>query len=128
MSNQPEEKGEGAAAAPAAGGIKAWLPLLVTLLLMPVLAYALTTFVLLPKLQKSMGGGAPAEPAEAAPSGEHAGGSHGGAVKVSAREPGSAKGKTKVPLSKIVVNVSGSLGTRLLLTSLTLAGNGGDFK
>src|SRR5258705_13651192 len=114
MANHPEVKGEEAAEAPAAGGgFKAWLPLLITLLLMPVLAYALTTFVLLPKLQKSMGGGAAAEPAEAAPSGEKHGGDSHGSVKVNAREPGSAKGKTKVPLSKIVVNVSGSLGTRL---------------
>ena len=41
---------------------------------------------------------------------------------------GPAKPKTKVPLSKIVVNVSGSQGTRLLLTSLTLAGSTADFK
>ena len=32
------------------------------------------------------------------------------------------------PVGKPTFNVSGSLGTRLLLTSLTLAGNGGDFK
>ena len=92
---------------------------------MPALAYGLTMFVLLPKLQKGLGGGHPAEPAESAPGDS---GHHGGATKVNAREPGSAKAKIKVPLSKIVVNVSGSLGTRLLLTSLTLAGNGNDFK
>ncbi len=124
MATHPEENGDGAAAgAAAAGGFKAWLPLLLTLVLMPVLAYALTTFVLLPKMQKAMGGSA-AEPGESPPAGEH----HGGAVKVNAREPGAGKAKTKVSLSKIVVNVSGSLGTRLLLASLTLAGNGGDFK
>ena len=132
MSNQPEGAADAVAAAPAAGGgIKAWLPLILTLVLMPVVAYALTTFVLLPKLQKAMGGASAenadhGETAEPAPSGGHGG--HGGSTKANAREPGSAKGKTKVPLSKIVVNVSGSLGTRLLLTSLTLAGNGGDFK
>ena len=132
MATHPEEKGDGAAAGAAgaagaapAGGFKAWLPLLLTIVLMPVLAYGLTTFVLLPKLQKGMGGPA-AEPAESPP----ADAPHGGAVKINARESGSGsgKGKIKVPLSKIVVNVSGSLGTRLLLTSLTLAGNGADFK
>src|SRR6185503_581406 len=106
-------------------GFKPWLPLIVTLLLMPALAYGLTMFVLLPKLQKGLGGGHPAEPAESAPGDS---GHHGGATKVNAREPGSAKAKIKVPLSKIVVNVSGSLGTRLLLTSLTLAGSTTDFK
>ncbi|MEY2410414.1 MAG: flagellar protein FliL [Verrucomicrobiota bacterium] len=125
MATHPEDKNDAVtAAAPASGGFKAWLPLILTILLMPVLAYVLTTFVLLPKLQKSLGG-ASGDAGESAPaSGEH----HGGSVKVNAREPGSGKGKTKVSLSKIVVNVSGSLGTRLLLTSLTLAGNGGDFK
>src|SRR6185503_18772343 len=49
-----------------------------------------------------------------------------GALKVNAREPG--KAKMKVPLTKLVVNVSGSLGTRLLLTSLTLAGGANEFK
>ena len=57
MANPPEEKGDGAAAGtPASGGFKAWLPLWVTILLMPVLAYGLTIYVLLPKLQKAKGG------------------------------------------------------------------------
>ena len=124
MATHPEEKGDGIpAGAAATGGFKAWLPLLLTIVLMPVLAYGLTTFVLLPKLQKSLGGSA-AEAGESSTAGEP----HGGTVKVNAREPGPGKARIKVPLSKIVVNVSGSLGTRMMLTSLTLAGNGGDFK
>jgi flagellar basal body-associated protein FliL len=127
MANEPADTGEAKAAAPAAepsgqGGFKAWLPLLLTLLIMPGVAYAMTMFVLLPKLQHALGGdtvhareagGEGAEPA--APS-----------EKSHAKEAG--KPKTKVPLSKIVVNVSGSLGTRLLLCSFTLAGNSNDFK
>ena len=46
-------------AAPA-GGIKALLPLILAVVLMPVLAYVMTMFVLLPKLQKATGGAAAA--------------------------------------------------------------------
>src|SRR5580704_2214248 len=42
------------AAAPASGGIKAWLPLIVAVVTMPALAYATTKFVLLPKLEHSI--------------------------------------------------------------------------
>jgi flagellar FliL protein len=107
-------------ASAASGGIKAWLPLLLTLLLMPALAYATTMFVLLPKLQKGLAGEAQTDTGKPP--------SQSGTVKANARESSPAKPKTKVPLSKIVVNVSGSQGTRLLLTSLTLAGGAADFK
>ena len=47
---------EQAGSAPAKGG-NPWLPLVANIVLMPAIAYGLTTFVLLPKLQ---GGKAPA--------------------------------------------------------------------
>ena len=103
------------------GGLMAWLPLVLSLLLMPALAYATTMFVLLPKLQKGLS----TADAGATPS---VGKESVGPAKANAREPASAKPKTKVQLSKIVVNVSGSQGTRLLLTSLTLAGAAAEFK
>ncbi len=69
------------AAAPAGGGgggIKALLPLILTVVLMPVLAYAMTMFVLVPKLQKATvharSGGEGAEGGE----GEHGEGGEGG--------------------------------------------------
>ena len=101
------------------GGLMAWAPLLLSLLLMPALAYATTVFVLLPKLQKGLSADSSAMPA-----GKDATAS----AKANARETAPSKPKTKVQLSKIVVNVSGSQGTRLLLTSLTLAGAAADFK
>lgn len=124
MPDQPEETTT-EAPAPAqpngGGGLKPWLPLLLSVLLMPALAYGMTMFVLLPKLQKGLSadtsGGGGTEPGKE---------SHGG-VKANAREPAS-KPKTKIQLSKIVVNVSGSQGARLLLTSLTLAGSAAEFK
>lgn len=105
---------EAAAAAPAPGGIKAWLPLIVTIVAMPALAFATARFVILPKLQQSMGHTENAEgaPGDHAPSGEKKG----------------SKSKFTVPLSKMLVNISGTMGTRYLLTSVTLVSNNPDLK
>lgn len=117
-------------AAPAGGGIKAMLPLILNVVLMPVMAYVMTVFVLLPKIN-SAGITAhakteSAEPAEGGGSGEHGepakeeggGGKH-----------GASGGKVSVPLSaKVLVNVSGTAGTRYLLASLTLVGTNAELK
>jgi flagellar FliL protein len=124
MADAPDSKSS--ASSPASGGgLKAWLPLLLTVLLMPALAYVMTSFVLVPKLQKSLG-------LQAVSAREGAEGEAGGQPGESTgKEPGGAKTKgpkVKVPLTKIIVNVSGSLGSRMLLASFTLAGNSADFK
>lgn len=120
----PAEATAGEAAAPAkGGGFKALLPLIITIVLMPVLAWAMTNFVLVPKLQKSLGvGPAPAEHA-AENSGEHG-------ETASGKEPAGKNGgpKETVAMSKLLVNVSGSMGSRYLLASLTLSGGTPDFK
>ena len=113
---------EGAApAAPAAetpagggGGFKAWLPLIVTVVIMPVLAYGMTRFVLLPKLQKGLGITAAAREEAVT------------ATKP-AKEDTSAK-KESVPLNKLLVNVAGTMGARYLLVSLSLVGADGTLK
>src|SRR5882724_2950768 len=124
MAAQPAEKNETTpaekAAGPPSGGFKAWLPLILTIVVTPALAYVMTTYVLIPKLQNSLG----AQTVQAREANEEHIASTG--EKAAAKESG--KPKTKIPLSKVVVNVSGSLGTRLLLASFTLAGNSGDFK
>lgn len=106
-----------AAAAPAGSaptGFKAWLPLIITVLLMPVLAYAMTTFVLVPKLQEGLGV-APANPAVAAPkSGK------------SAKE--SNEKREAVTMNKLLVNVAGTMGARYLLVSLNVVGTEANFK
>ncbi len=121
-------------AAPAAGGgIKAMLPLILNVVLMPVMAYVMTVFVLLPKINsgsvtahaKTEGG----EVAEAAP----AAGGHGEPAKeekgAGGKHGGAAGGKTAVPLSaKVLVNVSGTAGTRYLLAQLTLVGTSAELK
>lgn len=96
----------GAAEKPAgSSALKAWLPLIIALVAMPVLAYATTKFVLLPKLQKDLGITAAA--GEAGQEGKTA----------------EAGRKETVAMTKLLVNVSGTMGQRYLLVSLSLVGS-----
>ena len=101
------------AAAPApADRFKAWLPLLITVLVMPLLAYAMTTCVLLPRLQKGLGIAAAPASGQTAETG-----------------PGSGSAKREsVAMNKLLVNVAGTMGSRYLLVSLSLAGEDADFR
>jgi flagellar FliL protein len=97
-------------AAPASpgGGIKAWLPLILAIVLMPALAFGMTKFVIVPELQKSLG---IKEPSESGSGGKS--------------KSGDAK-KTSVPFNKLLVNIAGTMGARYLLVSVTLVGTGGE--
>jgi flagellar FliL protein len=134
------EGGAGADAAPAAkaGGMQAWLPLIIAITVLPVVSYAVTTFVLLPKLQKGLGlapaaaaapaaggHGAPADahgaPKEAADAGGHGApkadsGGHGAKPEGG----GGSGGREQVPLTKLIVNVAGTQASRILLSSVIL--------
>lgn len=114
------------APAPATGGIKPFIPLLANLILMPVLAYAMTAFVLVPKLAKKVGHTeAASEPAAASAHGAEA--EHGS--KSEAPDTSGGKIKYSVPLSKkTLVNVSGTMGTRYLLAEFILVGNNPSLK
>lgn len=104
------EAAPGAASAAASGGIKAWLPLIITVALMPALAFATVKFILVPQVKKSL-----AQDTGAAPAGDAAPDSKDGA-------PAEGKTKVKIPMQKILVNVAGTMGTRYLMTSITLVG------
>src|SRR5205814_3508302 len=112
-SNVKEEETATAVAAPAsaAGGAKAWLPLLASILLMPVLSYGMTQFGLLPRLQKGLG-------IAASP-----GAAHGKGGKEAADAP-----RESVLMNKLLVNVAGTMGARYLLVSVSVVGSGSDFK
>lgn len=106
-----------AVAAPSAMSL--WLPWAIALVVMPALAYGFSMFVLLPRLQKSLGVAPVAAAASPAGHGEEnkPAGGHG------------AEGeKQTVPMTKLLVNVSGTLGARYLLTSVTLVGSSADFR
>ncbi|HVM59883.1 MAG TPA: flagellar basal body-associated FliL family protein [Verrucomicrobiae bacterium] len=136
------------------GGIKAWLPLIVTIITMPALAYVTTVFVLMPRMRKAVAAAtaaatnstaaavstteAPAAEAKPAPAAAESKGKgnekgkdkEGGGVNATLKEAGvkiTTDGKITVPLTKILVNLSGTMGSRYLLTSLTLAGDKQDF-
>ena len=112
---------------PAAGaGWKAWLPLLVAVVLMPVLAYAVTNWILLPKLQQGLGlapavGQSNASHNKDEPSGKVGKDEKGG-------KDAASNGREQVAMSKLLVNVAGTLGSRYLLTSMVLSGPGPDLK
>jgi flagellar FliL protein len=88
-----------------------WLPLLITALIMPVLAFATNRYFLIPQMRKALI--KPLTAAAAEPTGTNG------------ASPGGAEGAVKytVPLSKILVNVAGTMGTRYLMTSVTLVGS-----
>ena len=95
----------------AASPLKTWLPLVVNVVLMPVLAYMTVTLFLLPKLKSDHRSSAVPEPASKSESPAAHGESN----------PGVAKGKFNVPLGgKILVNIAGTMGTRYLLVNVTL--------
>ena len=92
-----------APAAPAKGG-GTWVPLIANIILMPAIAWALATFVLIPKIKGGAGSAAAAH-------GEDSAGSHGE----------SAGTKITVPLGgKVLVNVAGTAGTRYLVANISL--------
>ena len=112
--------GEEATPPPAnSGRFKTWLPLAVAVVTMPALAYATTHFVLLPKLERGLAQGNPGvAPETTAESGTGA---------KSGGKAASDKLKVTVSLNKMLVNVAGTMGTRYLMTSVTLVGNTPDF-
>lgn len=110
-----EENPSPTPAASAGGGIKALLPLILSVALMPVIAFAMTKFVLVPQLQKGL-------TVKAATPGAHAeAGAHG---EKSTKEP-AAKRETVV-MNKLLVNVKDTLGARFLMVSISVAGTGGE--
>jgi len=118
-------------AAPATSKFKEYLPLMANIILMPVLAYAMTAFVLVPKLAKKSGGSEAAHNAAAAetPEPKHESGKSGKADESDPKDPVTGKTKISVPLSKkTLVNVSGTMGTRYLLAEFVLVGTNPNFK
>lgn len=113
---EPAEK-TAAAPASAGGGFKAWLPLIVSILLMPALAFGVAQYVLLPQLQKGLGIKAASSSATAD-----------GDSKAKAKKDSADAKRETVAMNKLLVNVAGTQGARYLLVSLSVVGTGADFK
>ncbi len=108
-----EDSEEAAApkAVAATGGFKAWLPLLLTILIMPALAFGMAQFIILPQLQKGLG----IKSSAAGTSGSEK------------KDDANAK-QQSVVMSKLLVNVADTMGARYLLVSLSVVGSSTDFK
>jgi flagellar FliL protein len=112
-----EEKAEGSAppAVAKSGGVGAWLPLIITIVLMPALAFGVAQYVILPQLQKGLG----IKNDSTSSSGSGSGESH--------KEAANSK-EESVLMNKMLVNVAGTMGARYLLVSISVAGSASDFK
>jgi hypothetical protein len=120
------------------GGIKALLPLILNIVLLPVIAFAMTQYVILPRLNSAASAAAPVEgdghdkdsagagdashgdkqsdpsshsPASGKGGNASEGGGHGGAVE------------TTEMLESVTVNVAGTMGSRLLMAKIGVRGN-----
>jgi len=135
MAAKPDAKEKEAPAAPAAdkaaaaqaaakgGGFKAWLPVIAAIIAAPGATFAVAQFVLLPKLK-----------AELAASAEPGAEAHAPAAKKKAegdkKETGGHGGKEgevadttdTYKFETVVVNLSGTMGTRYLKTSFVVTG------
>ena len=123
---------EAAAEKKKSGGLSAWLPAIVAVLLAPVATFAVAEYVLLPRLQAKLAAGAGDAHAAASEHGEEAApeheekpakeekGGHGGKEGKEGKEGGS-----NYEFSNVVVNLAGTMGTRYLKTSFIVTGVGG---
>lgn len=142
---EPKEPKEAAPpvaeAAPATSGVgrlkallKALLPALLAVVLAPAASFAVAEFVLLPRLQAKLAAPVPASthsaPADAeaeadpdAEAGPEAPSGHGGGKEGKGGKD--EKGAGAFEFANIVVNLSGTMGTRYLKTSFVVTGLGG---
>lgn len=124
MAAKPEGKpaGEEVAAAPkpstGGGGLKAWMPLLANLILMPVMGYLTVNFLMVPRTHvadaAAEGGAASTEKPAKGADGKNA----------------PAKGEliTVALGDKVIANVQNTQGTRYLLAKIALGGTAPNFE
>jgi flagellar FliL protein len=116
----PKEEPEDTPPAAAPKASSAWLPVISVIVLMPLVSFAMTQFVLIPHIKSSAG----AEQAKVA----------GGAAD--ATDPGEAKPDAKkdakpifsYEFDNVVVNLSGAMGTRYLKTSFAIFSSNPDLQ
>jgi flagellar FliL protein len=120
--SKPAAPAEAAAAENAAApkGASPWPALIAAIILMPAISYATAEFLLLPKLRGLISHETVAANTESKSEGGHGGGGHGKGGK----EGG--KGEVSYDFDNVVVNLSGSLGTRFLKASFTTLGTNPD--
>lgn len=102
-----------APSAAASGGLKAWMPLILSIVLAPALTWAVGQFVLIPQLQKKLA---------AVPTGDEvaAAENHG---ESKGKEGKDSKDAASYEFQNVVVNLAGTMGTRYLKTSFLVTGS-----
>lgn len=113
------------AAVPAPAGFKAWLPLIVTLVSMPLLAYGTMTFLVFPRMSAPAGQAAEGAEGEGG-HGEVAAG-HGEAAESKGHGSASGKGMQTAQIDNVIANPAGTMGTRIMTALITLEGQGSGF-
>lgn len=138
MAKSEEDQPADAKAVAKSGGIKDWLPLIVTMTVMPLLAYGLTSFVLVPQLQAKLGSAGDAHAEDPGHGDSHGakkdaghGAKAGGHGKSSDSHGGGhgdegEGGTNMATVKKVLVNVKGTSATRYLVSSFALTGSSGD--
>jgi flagellar FliL protein len=125
----PAAEAAAAEAAPAKGA-SPWPALIAAIILMPAISFATAQFLLLPKLRELVtqqavegghGEGAEAGHGSAEPA-KSSGSSHGGGGHGKGKE-GATKGEATFDFENVVVNLSGSMGTRFLKVNFTTIGS-----
>jgi len=128
------EKSDGHGAAPAAagaGGMKAMMPAIIAIVLAPAATWGVANFVLLPKFKASVAEAVAAGDPDAAAKGEKKADAHGakkpdahGAKKADAHgAKGGGGGDEGYKFEDVVVNLSGTMGTRYLKASFLITGD-----
>jgi flagellar basal body-associated protein FliL len=131
MAASASDKNEGSKPE-SSGGIKAMLPLILNIVLLPVIAFAMTQYVLLPRLNQSavapgaaQGDEASAEDASHGSSGSHDSGSgaeaKGDSHGSDSKGHGASSDATHM-LDAVTVNVAGTMGSRLLMAKIGIRG------
>jgi len=94
---------------PAPGGIKAWLPAIVAVVVAPAATWATAQFVLIPRLEKNLALPPEAEVAAALPA--------------ETTKDGKPKEPPTYQFQNVVVNIAGTMGTRYLKTGFYVVGD-----
>lgn len=121
--DKASDKADAAAHAPSA--LKTWLPVALAVIVAPAASWAVAQFVLMPKLEQKLAAAHSGEaPAEAPKEHKAAEKGHGEKKKSGhgGKEEGGGAGGDTYEFSNVVVNLSGTMGTRYLKASFVITG------
>jgi flagellar FliL protein len=111
------------AAAPAPhSGLGAWIPAIAAIVLAPAVSVAVAQFVLLPRLQKTIAAAAAAPVVAGAPGSAPATAAPAPAAEAKTGKDAAGAATPTYEFKDVVVNLSGTMGTRYLKTAFVVSG------